>query len=305
MLRAKADSRHDEAPNGIGRELGDDLARTRAIRPASDISGPFAKTERKGVRPPSGRREFGGIADPRARRLLRERFAPDSDLQRHPRYCASTERLFGNWIPFSLRSSRAFRHLLGRRFRHSAYSVTSRVISDPNFCRNCNEIHGHRDFNHSNRSPPLLERGPFQNAGMRTPRRPEQSRNPFDRRSFASRRRERGPGPLPESTIAQWVRPSLFSSRRLVSRQAKRPARKESLKRHRRAVVDERGCDPRAASGYFACFFQKWHAMRLPFGPSSRAGISDRQRASATGHRVWNRHPDGGFAALGTSPSRR
>ena len=51
----------------------------------------------------------------------------------------------------------------------------------------------------------------------------------------------------------------------------------------------------------------KWHAdgaHRVPSERISSWGSSCEQMSCAFQQRVWNRHPDGGFAGEGTSPTR-
>ena len=51
----------------------------------------------------------------------------------------------------------------------------------------------------------------------------------------------------------------------------------------------------------------KWHADRCSPAPSERSsswGSSCEQISWAFQQRVWKRHPDGGFAGDGTSPTR-
>ena len=48
----------------------------------------------------------------------------------------------------------------------------------------------------------------------------------------------------------------------------------------------------------------KWQATKWPGAICRNAGASVLQRSHACAHRVWKRHPDGGWIGLGTSPCR-
>src|SRR5471032_3144997 len=49
-----------------------------------------------------------------------------------------------------------------------------------------------------------------------------------------------------------------------------------------------------------------WHRIRCPSAACAYGGSSCSQIAPILrGQRVWNTHPEGGFAALGNSPERR
>ena len=49
----------------------------------------------------------------------------------------------------------------------------------------------------------------------------------------------------------------------------------------------------------------KWQATRWPGASSFSGGSTVWQISCAFQHRVWNRHPGGGFSGLGTSPVSR
>ncbi len=48
--------------------------------------------------------------------------------------------------------------------------------------------------------------------------------------------------------------------------------------------------------------FARWHATKWPGRTSRHAGTSARHRSTASGQRVWKRHPGGGAVGLGISP---